>query len=91
MLDLPLGAVRARAPWTVMVNILGGDVGSLWDGYPHVLARDPAIRVHLYGKSVRPGRKLGHVTAYGDDLDRVRQRARHAAGWFAGTSTEETA
>ena len=91
VLDLPLGAVGARAPWTVMVNILGGDVGSLWDGYPHVLARDPGIRVHLYGKSVRPGRKLGHVTAYGDDLDRVRERARHAAGWFAGTTAEETA
>jgi hypothetical protein len=24
------------------------------------------------------------VTAYGDDLDDVRERARHAAGWFSG-------
>jgi 5-(carboxyamino)imidazole ribonucleotide synthase len=67
-----------------MVNILGG-VGDLFDGYPHVQARDPAVRVHLYGKSVRPGRKVGHVTAAGEDLGQVRQRARHAAGWFAGT------
>jgi 5-(carboxyamino)imidazole ribonucleotide synthase len=87
VLDLPLGQVRARAPWTVMVNILAADdaVGPLFDGYPHVLARDPAVRVHLYGKQVRPGRKVGHVTAYGDDLASVRRRARHAAGWFAGT------
>lgn len=84
VLDLPLGSPAARARWTVMVNILGG-VGELYDGYPHVQARDAAVRVHLYAKSVRPGRKVGHVTAYGDDLDQVRERARHAAGWFAGT------
>ncbi len=84
VLDLPLGSPHARSRWTVMVNILGG-VGGLFDGYPHVQARDPGIRVHLYGKTVRPGRKVGHVTAYGDDLGNVRERARHAAGWFAGT------
>jgi 5-(carboxyamino)imidazole ribonucleotide synthase len=84
VLDLPLGSPLARSRWTVMVNILGG-IGELFDGYPHVQARDPAIRVHLYGKSVRPGRKVGHVTAYGDSLADVRERARHAAGWFAGT------
>ncbi len=92
VLDLPLGSTRARSPWTVMVNVLGGPVGEtvgpLHDGYPHVLARDPSVRVHLYGKAVRPGRKVGHVTAYGDDLEQVRARARHAAGWFAGTEPE---
>ncbi|CAN5819958.1 5-(carboxyamino)imidazole ribonucleotide synthase [soil metagenome] len=91
VLDLPLGNTRSRAPWTVMVNVLGGDVARLYDGYLHVLARDPGIKVHLYGKSVRPGRKVGHVTAYGDDLAQVRARARHAAGWFAGTEDEEEA
>jgi len=90
VLDLPLGSPAARARWTVMVNILGGAVGELYDGYPHVFARDSAVRVHLYGKQVRPGRKVGHVTAYGDDLDDVRARARHAAAWFrAGEDPEE--
>jgi 5-(carboxyamino)imidazole ribonucleotide synthase len=88
VLDLPLGSPGARAPWTVRVNILGGDHGALsedlYGGYPHVLARDPELRVHLYGKDVKPGRKVGHVTAYGDDLDDVRERARHAAAWFCG-------
>ena len=94
VLDLPLGSARARAPWTVMVNVLGGpeiDTASRpYDGYPHVLARDPDVRVHLYGKSARPGRKLGHVTAYGDDLEQVRARARHAAGWLAGEKAPVT-
>ncbi len=90
VLDLPLGDPSARAPWTVMVNILGGTVGRLHDGYPHVLARDPRARVHLYGKSVRPSRKVGHVTAYGTDLEEVRARARHAAHWFDGSLGDDS-
>ena len=94
VLDLPLGSPAARAPWTVMVNILGGDHGALSEdlhaGYPHVLARDPGLKVHLYGKDVKPGRKVGHVTAYGDDLDDVRSRARHAAAWFRGDLGDES-
>ena len=65
-----------------MVNILGGPVdsgGRLYDGYPHALARDPRLRVHLYGKELRPGRKVGHVNAYGDDLRRL-SRARPPCG-----------
>ena len=95
VLDLPLGSPEARAPWTVMVNILGGDderlAGDLYAGYPHVLARDPRLKVHLYGKAVKPGRKVGHVTAYGDDLEEVRERALHAAAWFRGELGEESA
>ena len=93
VLDLPLGSPQARQPWTVMVNILGGDqadVGPLFDGYRHVFARDPRLKVHLYGKDLRPGRKVGHVTAYGDDLDDVRERARHAAAWFRGDLGQES-
>jgi 5-(carboxyamino)imidazole ribonucleotide synthase len=94
VLDLPLGAPEARAPWTVMVNILGGAHGelseNLYGGFPHVFARDPRLKVHLYGKDVKPGRKVGHVTAYGDDLDDVRLRARHAAAWFRGDLGNES-
>jgi 5-(carboxyamino)imidazole ribonucleotide synthase len=93
VLDLPLGAPAPRAPWTVMVNILGGpaeQVGRLYDGYPHALARDPRLRVHLYGKELRPGRKVGHVNAYGDDLEDCLERARHAAAWFRGDLGNES-
>ena len=92
VMDLPLGSPAARAPWTVMVNILGGptDAGRLYDGYPHALARDPHLRVHLYGKELRPGRKVGHVNAYGDDLDDCLERARHAAAWFRGDLGNES-
>ncbi|WP_193610510.1 5-(carboxyamino)imidazole ribonucleotide synthase [Nocardioides lijunqiniae] len=93
VMDLPLGSPEPRARWTVMVNILGGpddQVGRLYDGFPHALARDPRLRVHLYGKELRPGRKVGHVNAYGDDLENCLERARHAAAWFRGDLGNES-
>ena len=92
VMDLPLGSPAPRARWTVMANILGGalDTGRLYDGFPHALARDPHLRVHLYGKDLRPGRKVGHVNTYGDDLDDCLARARHAASWFAGDLGDES-
>ena len=73
VLDLPLGSPAAREDVSVMVNILGADHEDLYHPYLHVMAHDPAIKVHLYGKGVRPGRKVGHVNAYGQ---RCRPRAR---------------
>jgi 5-(carboxyamino)imidazole ribonucleotide synthase len=93
VMDLPLGSPAPRARWTVMVNILGGphpEVGRLYDGFPHALARDPHLRVHLYGKQMRPGRKVGHVNAYGEDLEDCLERARHAAAWFRGDLGDES-
>jgi 5-(carboxyamino)imidazole ribonucleotide synthase len=52
------------------------------------MARDPALKVHLYGKGVRPGRKIGHVNVSGADLSDLRDRARHAADYLAGVITE---
>jgi 5-(carboxyamino)imidazole ribonucleotide synthase len=88
VLDLPLGSPHALEPFAVMVNILGGDVGNLYSAYKHVLARDPGLKVHLYGKEVRPGRKLGHVTVLGHDHEELLARARHAADYFAGVIDE---
>ncbi len=88
VLDLPLGSPAPVAPYAVMVNILGGDVPDLYSAYRHVLARDPGVKVHLYGKQVRPGRKVGHVTVLGEDLDDLLARGRHAADYFAGVIDE---
>ncbi|MEY9941970.1 5-(carboxyamino)imidazole ribonucleotide synthase [Streptacidiphilus sp. MAP5-3] len=88
VLDLPLGDPRPRQPWTVMVNVLGGDYPDMYSAYLHCMARDPGLRIHMYGKDVKPGRKVGHVTVFGDDLDDVRERARHAAAYLRGDITE---
>ncbi|MEU8530758.1 5-(carboxyamino)imidazole ribonucleotide synthase [Streptomyces sp. NPDC048629] len=88
VLDLPLGDPRPRAPWTVMCNVLGGDFPDMYAAYLHCMARDPQLKIHMYGKDVKPGRKVGHVNTYGDDLDDVLERARHAAGYLRGTIVE---
>lgn len=88
VLDWPLGDPRPRQPKAVMTNILGGDVEDLHIAFRHVMARDPGLKIHLYGKDVRPGRKVGHVTALGDDEESLLERARHAADYFQGVIDE---
>ncbi|HTX25397.1 MAG TPA: 5-(carboxyamino)imidazole ribonucleotide synthase [Streptosporangiaceae bacterium] len=86
VLDLPLGSPALTAPVTVMANVLGGDDGDVYDRYIHVMAADPAVRLHMYGKAVRPGRKIGHVTVTGDrahaDPAGLADRARRAASYL---------
>ena len=88
VLDLPLGDPSTRAPWTVMANVLGGEHDELYSAYRHVLARDPGVKVHLYGKAVRPGRKIGHVNVSARSLTDARARATHAADYIAGAIDE---
>ncbi|MCR2765114.1 5-(carboxyamino)imidazole ribonucleotide synthase [Microbacterium sp. zg.B48] len=83
VLDLPLGDAEPSADWSVMVNILGGpESDSLDQRFAAVMEAYPAAKVHTYGKAPRPGRKVGHVTAVGDDLDEVAFEARAAASFF---------
>ncbi|WP_291380997.1 5-(carboxyamino)imidazole ribonucleotide synthase [Demequina sp.] len=77
VLDWPLGDTAAIAPVTVMANVLGGSREVLESAWPEVT--DPGAKVHLYGKGVRPGRKVGHVTVMGAHLDDVRKRAARVA------------
>ena len=84
VLDLPLGDTRTTAPNVAMSNVLGGDLAQMYPGYLHCLAHDPGVRIHMYGKEVRPGRKVGHVTTLGDDAGEVRARAQHAAAFLRG-------
>ncbi|MGL4338966.1 MAG: 5-(carboxyamino)imidazole ribonucleotide synthase [Rhodoglobus sp.] len=79
VLDLPLGPTTTREPWSVMVNVLGGVTENR---YPEAMADQPTVKYHFYGKEPRPGRKVGHVTAGGAELDEVVARARAAAAFF---------
>lgn len=82
VLDWPLGATTPLAPVTVMVNTLGADSEPdmpLAQRIIEVLRRFPAVKIHLYGKSYRAGRKLGHVNLSGTDLEKTRADARAAA------------
>jgi 5-(carboxyamino)imidazole ribonucleotide synthase len=84
VLDYPLGDTALAAPAVAMANVLGGEAGgpALDERLHRLFAAEPGAKVHLYGKQVRPGRKIGHVTALGEDMDQVRARAVRAARWL---------
>jgi len=83
VLDLPLGSTAMRGDWAVMVNILGGPTSdSLSERLPRALAHHADVKVHLYGKQPRAGRKVGHVTVVSDILEDAVVQARGAAGFF---------
>jgi 5-(carboxyamino)imidazole ribonucleotide synthase len=88
VLDLPLGAPDPLAEHTVMVNVLGGDHPDLNHANKHVMARNPRLRVHMYGKDVRRGRKQGHVTLTGANLPDLLGEAHHAADYITGVIDE---
>ncbi|MEH0819038.1 MULTISPECIES: 5-(carboxyamino)imidazole ribonucleotide synthase [unclassified Micromonospora] len=93
VLDYPMGDTSLTAPVVVMANVLGGEPGgiSIDERLHHLFAAEPGAKVHLYGKQVRPGRKIGHVTVLGDDLDDVRARAARAARWLREGHSEREA
>jgi 5-(carboxyamino)imidazole ribonucleotide synthase len=86
VLDYPLGSTGRTAPVVVTANLLGGPTDvtpkSIDERVHHCLARWPDVKIHLYGKQFRPGRKVGHVTALGEELAEVRSRATAAADYL---------
>jgi 5-(carboxyamino)imidazole ribonucleotide synthase len=70
---LPLGSTELMRP-AAMANLLG----DLWeDGEPNWAAagRFPDVKLHLYGKSTpRAGRKMGHLTATGRNVQEAQDR-----------------
>jgi 5-(carboxyamino)imidazole ribonucleotide synthase len=84
VLDWPLGSPAATAPAVAMANLLGGEDPDLASRVPLALVHHPAAKIHLYGKTVRPGRKIGHVTVAGEDPGQVRVRAVNAVAELSG-------
>ena len=84
VLGWPLGVTTPVAPAVACANVIGpSGTADLSAGLPDALAV-PGALVQLYGKEPRPGRKLGHVTAVGADVDEARARARRAAALLEG-------
>ena len=88
VLDLPLGSPTPQAEVAVMANVLGLDLPDVYPAYLHCMARDPGLKIHMYGKAVKPGRKIGHVTVLGDDFEDCVERAAHAAAYLRGEIDE---
>lgn len=86
VLDLPLGSTEPTAGACVMVNLIGGRHEPGEDAPARAMAADPEARIHLYGKSWRTGRKLGHVNLTGpvDGVEGLRERARAVVAILRG-------
>ena len=68
VLDLPLGATELVDQAAVMINLLGvDDSNSFVEHYPEAMALAPEAKFHLYEKTPRKGRKMGHITLVGPD------------------------
>lgn len=88
ILDLPLGDPEMTSRYAVMGNILGGEKTNMYRPYLHLMARNPDLKFHQYQKEVRLGRKIGHVTALGDDLVQLITDVQHARQYMSGEIDE---
>ena len=79
ILGLPLGSTEMIKPAAVMINLLGQRDG---DGTPENvvdLLKFNRVKLHLYNKkSSRIGRKMGHITVIGEDIDETINYAENA-------------
>ncbi|HLS00766.1 MAG TPA: ATP-grasp domain-containing protein, partial [Beutenbergiaceae bacterium] len=89
VLDLPLGATQPTSSHSVMVNVLGSSLSDPRQAYPELMRRYPEVKTHVYGKQVRPRRKLGHVTVTGQDPERMVARAQAAVALLQGNGQQE--
>lgn len=80
ILGLPLGSTKMVAPAAVMINMLGEEQGT---GYPVGIEQALAVKgahVHVYGKTTTNiGRKMGHITVLGSNMEKTEQTANQAA------------
>jgi len=77
ILGEPLGSTETRG-WCGMINLIGHIPPE------HVVKEiDPEAHIHVYGKEVRPGREVGHITICkqtAEERERVLQRLRWECG-----------
>lgn len=88
ILDLPLGDPSMTNDYVVVGNILGKNKTDMYRPYLHLMARNPSLKFHLYGKEVQPGINIGHVNATGKDLSELRTEIEHAVDYMSGEIDE---
>ena len=74
---LPLGSTESLRP-SAMANLLGDEWSA---GEPDwaAAAAFPDVKIHLYGKAAaKPGRKMGHLTAFGATVEQAAATVRAA-------------
>lgn len=79
VLDLPLGETKMKNNFAVMLNLLGVDQNNTFlERYKSVMMQVPNTKFHSYEKDARKGRKMGHLTIIGNDLEVILKEIRLA-------------
>lgn len=79
VLDLPLGSTTLKAPYAVMLNLLGvDDQNTFVEHYPMAMKSFPEVKYHSYEKGPRAGRKMGHITLLGENWETLLARGKRA-------------
>lgn len=73
---LPLGATQPRQSLAAMINIIG-ELGEITSAL-----KLPNVHVHLYDKTERPGRKLGHINLLADSQEQLDQTLEQLQAWL---------
>jgi 5-(carboxyamino)imidazole ribonucleotide synthase len=74
ILGLPLGSTEMVNAHAIMINLLGEREGSGVPSNVYDLLKNGKVKLHLYNKkSSRVGRKMGHITLIGNDLEEIKK------------------
>ena len=88
ILDLPLGDPTMSDSFAVMGNVFASTKTDMYRPYLHLMARNPRLKFHMYGKEARPGTKIGHINLLGKDLVELRTEVEHAVDYMSGVIDE---
>jgi 5-(carboxyamino)imidazole ribonucleotide synthase len=84
---LPLGEARLSSP-AVMINLIGDEVTRIAQTDCRALIASPGAVLHLYGKrTLRPRRKMGHVTFLDSHREAAKARALQLQECLAKSAT----
>lgn len=80
---MKLGSTKMKAPFAVMINILGERTGKADPQGIEKAENIPGVSVHIYGKlETKPERKMGHITAIAESLDEALSNAKLARSYI---------
>ena len=83
ILGLLLGPPTMIQPSAVMVNLLGNREGIADVSGVEIALSIPGVNLHIYGKRLtRTGRKMGHVTALGQNIEEALEKATRASSFI---------
>lgn len=88
ILDLPLGDTSMSSDFAVVGNVFGGEKSDMYRPYLHLMARSPGLKFHQSRTEVLSGRKIGHVSAVGENILDLRECITHAVDYMSGEIDE---